>query len=393
MRAAEGRLSTRAPAFEGFGVAIDGEPILCRVDWALPARGVACVWGPEGAGKTTLGRVLARHALPSQVRTWGQLTCAGVDWRVRPPAFYITPTDPPLGGTLGECLTRHIPPRRLLEMTEQQGGDAAEAPRRWVEELLTRYPVEGLQRDSPTGALEAPQRLMLRVLIGLARDAEVIFIDEALAALAPAQRATPAALIEQAGRERLVLLASRAPPTDAPAMSVSAHMRQGVLPWAPSQDVPAAPEAPPAWLRWILHGQLAGMPRPGRDGDLEGVIQALRAQGITHVLCLEESHIEPEALAGAGLQTWHMPIEDMHAPGLEQTLQVCARGWAAIARGARLAIHCKAGIGRTGTLLAAMLMTRGWRYSEALMFLRGIQSHYIQSQAQRDFLQRLEEHL
>ncbi|MGE0326021.1 MAG: dual specificity protein phosphatase family protein, partial [Polyangiaceae bacterium] len=63
----------------------------------------------------------------------------------------------------------------------------------------------------------------------------------------------------------------------------------------------------------------------------------------------------------------------------------------ALERGDRVAVHCHAGLGRTGTMLAAFLIYRGETAEAAITRVREVRPSYIQSQAQLDFLKRFAE--
>ena len=60
-------------------------------------------------------------------------------------------------------------------------------------------------------------------------------------------------------------------------------------------------------------------------------------------------------------------------------------------RGEVLAVHCLAGLGRTGTVLAAWLIYKGLTAAEALRRVRLVDPQYVQSTEQEEFLQRYED--
>ena len=66
-------------------------------------------------------------------------------------------------------------------------------------------------------------------------------------------------------------------------------------------------------------------------------------------------------------------------------------GGAARRDGRVLAFHCRAGLGRTGTLLAAVLIWRGQGAVEAIETARAVHPRWIQSQEQFAFLEALED--
>ena len=62
-----------------------------------------------------------------------------------------------------------------------------------------------------------------------------------------------------------------------------------------------------------------------------------------------------------------------------------------VAQGEVLAVHCLAGRGRTGTVLAAWWIREGLTAQEALRRVRLLDAHYVQSAEQEAFLQRYED--
>jgi protein-tyrosine phosphatase len=53
------------------------------------------------------------------------------------------------------------------------------------------------------------------------------------------------------------------------------------------------------------------------------------------------------------------PIPDLHAPGLEQAIDLLAKLRVRLEEGQTLLMHCGAGIGRAGTIAAGLLITLG----------------------------------
>jgi atypical dual specificity phosphatase len=165
-----------------------------------------------------------------------------------------------------------------------------------------------------------------------------------------------------------------------------------------SEDTPPpAPPAPelqgrpePSGFRWLVPGRLGGMARPGLLRDEAEDLDALRRLGVRVLVTLEETAPPPERLAAYGLVGEHLPIPDMGAPGLDDALALLARTRAHVAGGRPTVFHCKGGLGRTGTLLAACLVADGRPALYALEEVRAACPGYVQSEAQIEFLHGLE---
>ena len=137
-------------------------------------------------------------------------------------------------------------------------------------------------------------------------------------------------------------------------------------------------------FRWILPGRLAGSGMPGLFNPLESDLEYIRDAGIRHVVSLTEHPIPADS--GGEPSFHHFPIDDMGIPTPRRASEICDFVLAAIERQEPVLIHCKAGLGRTGTLLACCLITMGSTPQQALVRLRGQCSYYVQNQTQEGFL-------
>jgi protein-tyrosine phosphatase len=146
---------------------------------------------------------------------------------------------------------------------------------------------------------------------------------------------------------------------------------------------------------------------PGRNGldgkgrrwqrNLASDLAAIEAWGATTLLTLVEPHeFEKlgvpgfaEAAGRSGLDWHHVPIPDMRAPQ-PPTIAAWARSGpaivAALRRGERVAIHCAAGLGRTGSIAAKLLAEFGVPPAEAILQVRAVRPGSIESAEQEAFV-------
>lgn len=147
----------------------------------------------------------------------------------------------------------------------------------------------------------------------------------------------------------------------------------------------------PAGFHWILPGQLAGCAEPGVSAPLDYDLDLLGRVGVTWLLTLTETDLDQDALRAAKLRNLHVPVPDREAPTILQAYMLARRIQLFLDQGDVLAVHCKAGIGRTGTVLAAwMIREGGLTAAESIARLRRINPMYVQSEEQERFLKAFE---
>jgi atypical dual specificity phosphatase len=148
----------------------------------------------------------------------------------------------------------------------------------------------------------------------------------------------------------------------------------------------------PTGFHWIIPGRLAGCAEPGVSAAVDYDMGLLHTMGITDLITLTEKDLDQNALTRNKLSNLHLPIHDRQAPSMAQTYMLIRRMQVLLDQGSVLSVHCRAGIGRTGTILAAWLIREGGlSATSAIERLRSIYRAYVQTEVQEQFLQDFEQ--
>lgn len=216
----------------------------------------------------------------------------------------------------------------------------------------------------------------------------------------PVLQAPPAAPIYQA------------PPPPAPAYQTSTYQAPPPPAPAPVSNVisaspPPSPPPPAAQIRseraaitrypggsagprgfvWIEEGRLAATPMPGISTNVDYDLDLLKGVGVTVLISLTEKNFPQAPLGRHGLRNLHLPIADRKAPTAAETDLLVSQMREMLNNGEVLAVHCLAGLGRTGTILAAYLVKeKGLSAQVALNQIRRFNRQFVQSDDQEDFL-------
>ncbi len=108
----------------------------------------------------------------------------------------------------------------------------------------------------------------------------------------------------------------------------------------------------------------------------------LRGQGIEVLLSLTEDRPRRDWIEEANLLVYHEPMEDMEPPAQEQIDRCVSAIVRANERKMGVAVHCGAGLGRTGVIIAAYFVTRGLNAANAIARIRRLRPGSIETDEQ-----------
>jgi len=120
-------------------------------------------------------------------------------------------------------------------------------------------------------------------------------------------------------------------------------------------------------ISWIEPHVLAASPLPSGEADM----RSLHAQGIRAIVTLTERPITsqrgitPELLTELEITPLHVAVDDFGAPDNAQVTEAMNFINQMQVENKPVLVHCKVGQGRTGTLLHAYYLNKGWSLNDA----------------------------
>jgi atypical dual specificity phosphatase len=414
-----------------FGVAFGKKIVLCEISLVIPEHGVTVLLGPSGTGKSTLLRTLAglSAACPT-FRTWGSAFYRGAALHGHERPELVAQSVHLMMSSVLENAVVNLPERNQLTLAMQRDLALRLLESAGLHELCDKL-------DEPVVNLSLALQRHLAILRQVVAGPRLLCIDEPTSGLTDAESIRLLAYIraESTRRALLVVLHNQQHARmlggtavliagghvqeqqiipqifDAPNSTAAREFaRNGTCtvasPGMPLEDldetIPPPKPLPKAALNysgtaagprgflWLKQNKLAGTPLPGVYFDMEYDLKALQRVGVTTLVTLTENDLDKERLVPFGLKNIWEPITDMAAPSLGQCIRLCQKIEQLLAQHEVVAVHCRAGLGRTGTVLAAHLIWAGQSALVALETVRSIEPRWVQSQLQIGFLEEFE---
>ncbi|MCK5359912.1 MAG: ATP-binding cassette domain-containing protein [Gammaproteobacteria bacterium] len=413
-----------------YGVCFGKRRILSNINFDIDETGITHILGPCGSGKSTLFRSLAgMNNKSSLFRTHGEAFYMGEALGLCDQPVMLEQKPAHLLVNIFESLVANLPERATLDQQQQKA---------LVVRLLDFYELHYFNEllDQPMTQLSLADRRLILILSIVATAPAMIMLDEPTAGLEEEDADKILRLIDIIGEKRAVMLVQHnqqqakklggrafllaggimqedgsteqlltAPCSVAgqefmgsgtcatPALDAKPEeLDEGFLDRYNSviPEVSATPiKIPfgPRGFRWITRNSLAATPRPGLLSDLELDLKSLAKVKIDWLVCLEMEKTVPEQDARErGIRIRHLPIEDMQVPSVEEARKLAEEinGW--LKAGKRIAVHCKAGLGRTGTIIAVYFVYTGLTPEQAIQKVRNVEPRMIQSNEQEVFI-------
>ena len=146
----------------------------------------------------------------------------------------------------------------------------------------------------------------------------------------------------------------------------------------------------PTNFSWVVEGKLAGCGLPVSQDEFEWVVD----QGIKSVVTVREIALPSDWFNGGDIDYLHLQVEDFGAPNMEELVQAVDFIDQQISSGKPVMVHCAAGKGRTGAVLAAYLVKKqNLTADQAIERLRGMRPGSVQSISQETAVSMYEKYL
>lgn len=133
---------------------------------------------------------------------------------------------------------------------------------------------------------------------------------------------------------------------------------------------------------YVVEGKIAGSSHPGHADFLTEALTEFRDEGIRAVLTLTEQPLDPGPLRELDMASLHLPVQDFTAPTANQIDRAVEFLGVHGTDDSRVVVHCAVGYGRTGTVLACYLVSRGRTAEAAIETIRRLRPGSIEDPSQ-----------
>ncbi len=138
---------------------------------------------------------------------------------------------------------------------------------------------------------------------------------------------------------------------------------------------------------WLIEGEIAGMAKPASTvSDFE----FLKNNNIDAIVSLSEFPLDENLVEEFGFEVKHIPVRDFESPRMEQIQDFLKFAKEIRTDGKKLVVHCDAGAGRTGTMLACYLVSKGYDAAKAIEEVRRKRPGSIETPGQEEIVVKCE---
>lgn len=146
----------------------------------------------------------------------------------------------------------------------------------------------------------------------------------------------------------------------------------------------------PTNFSWVIDSKLAGCGLPVTENEFRWLTE----QGIKSIVTVREVPLPSDWFEGSDIEYLHLEVEDFGAPNIDDLIQAVDFIEQQIKSGRPVMVHCAAGKGRTGTVLAAYLVKNyNMTAEQAIEKVRSMRPGSVQSVTQETAVSMYERYL
>jgi len=144
----------------------------------------------------------------------------------------------------------------------------------------------------------------------------------------------------------------------------------------------------PTNFSWLIDEKLAGCGMPTTQNEIKWILN----KGVKSIITMTENAL-PESWV-ENVSYLHVPTVDLTAPDVEKIITAVDYIYEKLNNNEPVMVHCAAGIGRTGTILACYLIKyQNYSAKKAIEQVRKKRPGSIQSESQEIAIEFFEKHI